>query len=303
MERAVDQTRADKSGKPDAGAPSQGAASHLELVTTDNSSDMRMGGRLRKAREASDKSASELSKKLCIKREYIEAIESMQVKLIPHGNEYIIGYIRAYAKAVGLNEAETVARYRDECGALAPPKPVATPGETGKTNSGGVGKTILLAACAVLVAAGAASFFFLKPGSEPARTAPDAVALTDVVVDGSRAPLVATIPATAPALRNLDLEIYAVRRARLEVRGADGTKYIDRVLPAGESFLPRLDAGWTVTTDDGGAFEWRHDGQSIAAMGAAGVPLYAMRIDDVAARLSDQIAPQTAATETGVTPQ
>lgn len=71
-----------------------------------------LGARLRGAREARGLSLRELSDQTRIARRYLEAIEADDHKELP-GGIFNRSFIKAYAKAVGFNEAEAVSAYTE----------------------------------------------------------------------------------------------------------------------------------------------------------------------------------------------
>lgn len=71
-----------------------------------------LGARLRAAREARNLSLRELSDQTRIARRYLEAIEADDHKELP-GGIFNRSFIKAYAKAVGFNEAEAVSAYTE----------------------------------------------------------------------------------------------------------------------------------------------------------------------------------------------
>ena len=71
-----------------------------------------LGARLREAREARGLSLRELSDQTRIARRYLEAIEADDYKELP-GGIFNRSFIKAYAKAVGFNEAEAVGAYTE----------------------------------------------------------------------------------------------------------------------------------------------------------------------------------------------
>ncbi|MDP1554475.1 MAG: DUF4115 domain-containing protein, partial [Hyphomonas sp.] len=93
---------------------------------------------------------------------------------------------------------------------------------------------------------------------------------------------------------DLPLEIVAVRQAWLEVRGADGTIFLSRTMAAGETYFPRLNAGWTVSARNGGAFEWRVGDLSVGPLGPEGAQVFSINVDDQLARAAEISAPVVA---------
>lgn len=74
--------------------------------------DSSLGARLRQAREARGLSLRELSDQTRIARRYLEAIEADDHKELP-GGIFNRSFIKAYARAVGFNEAEAVSAYTE----------------------------------------------------------------------------------------------------------------------------------------------------------------------------------------------
>jgi beta-lactamase regulating signal transducer with metallopeptidase domain/lipopolysaccharide export system protein LptA len=85
--------------------------------------------------------------------------------------------------------------------------------------------------------------------------------------------------APAPAAAGEPLRIVAIKRGLLEVKSAKGDKYVRRYFEPGESYQPRLGHGWTVTADDGSAFEWRLGDKPLGLLEPAGGPVESLSVD------------------------
>ncbi|HLL73646.1 MAG TPA: helix-turn-helix domain-containing protein [Pyrinomonadaceae bacterium] len=88
--------------------PDQNSEEHARAGGAESS----LGARLRAAREARGVSLRELSDHTRIARRYLEAIEQDDYKELP-GGIFNRSFIKAYAKAVGFNEAEAVSAYTE----------------------------------------------------------------------------------------------------------------------------------------------------------------------------------------------
>ncbi|HYP00041.1 MAG TPA: helix-turn-helix domain-containing protein [Pyrinomonadaceae bacterium] len=88
--------------------PDQNSEEHARAGGAESS----LGARLRAAREARGVSLRELSDQTRIARRYLEAIEQDDYKELP-GGIFNRSFIKAYAKAVGFNEAEAVSAYTE----------------------------------------------------------------------------------------------------------------------------------------------------------------------------------------------
>lgn len=96
----------------------------------------------------------------------------------------------------------------------------------------------------------------------------------------------ATVEIPAPAAA-LQLRIVALKREVLEVYTADGTKMVHRFFDPGESYVPRVGSGWTVSSRDGAAFEWRLNDRPIGLFADSG-PVNALSVDVVARMASPE---------------
>ncbi|MGE3304116.1 MAG: helix-turn-helix domain-containing protein, partial [Hyphomonadaceae bacterium] len=68
---------------------------------------LRAGAKLAQARAARGLSLDELADRLRVRRDYLEALEAMNVKVLP-GRAYALAYIRDYAKELGLDPTAIV---------------------------------------------------------------------------------------------------------------------------------------------------------------------------------------------------
>jgi cytoskeleton protein RodZ len=73
----------------------------------------KLGGELRARRQTLGWELPELSQSLRIRQPYLEAIEGGRMSELP-GNTYALGFVRAYASALGLNGEQIASRFRAE---------------------------------------------------------------------------------------------------------------------------------------------------------------------------------------------
>lgn len=105
-----------------------------------------VGERLRAAREARGLSLTELAERTKVRRAYLQAIEESRIEALP-SRPFAIGYVRAYAEALGLDPDALVVRFRAES-----PEPDATlraPSGLSLENQGNLG--LIAAGVAALV--------------------------------------------------------------------------------------------------------------------------------------------------------
>jgi hypothetical protein len=216
---------------------------------------------------------------------HLRAIEDMTPGLLG-APVYAKGYIRSYARFLGLDEQTTLDRYLSECAAILkdPEKPEIAPPATSKARKLPVAVPVLGILIVALIGGGA--MLFLANGDKGAVVTPETAQADD--------PAATVVPAAAPQLR-----IVALKSGHLTVRSAKGDKYVDRAYHAGESFILRVGAGHTVTVDDGSAFEWRLGDQSLGLLAETG-PVFAQSVDQAALR--QPIVVEPVATEPVLTP-
>lgn len=256
---------------------------------------MPAGQALRAIRERMGVELSVVAEDLRLNGQYFMAIERMEVSRLPRG--YLTKYVGAYASYLGLGRDEIVAAYTAECGAvetvekperIVPVEPESSPPWRRPA--------VLVAGALPVCAVAGALFLALTPG--PAGD--DSRVMAGEPFDGARESLFAggALPDGA-AGEDFPLTLTATRKAWLEVRGADGTIFRSRSMAAGETYYPRVGAGWTVSARDGGAFEWRLGDAVIASLGPDGGAVYSASVDSAAARAAETAAPALASAGAG----
>jgi hypothetical protein len=262
-------------------------APHLRVVTENDSGfgapaadapHLRIGAAMHAAREILGYSLDQVSKETRVHLSHLRAIEEMTPNLLG-APVYAKGYIKAYARFLGMDEQTTLDRYLSECAILKDPeKQDIAPPATSKSRKLPVAAPMLGILIVALIGGGA--FVLLSSGDkQPAGEGAPAIA--------AASPSAATGPAAAVGQR---LRLVALRSGSVEVRSAKGDKYVHRDFVAGESYSVRVGAGWTVSVNDGSAFEWRLGEQSLGPLAAAG-PVYSQSVDLAAQRTPIVIEP------------
>ncbi|MBR0657491.1 helix-turn-helix domain-containing protein, partial [Plastoroseomonas arctica] len=72
----------------------------------------RLGEELREARMAMGVSVADMAERIRIRRVYLLALEEGRLKELP-GQAYVVGFLRNYANALGLNTDEVLRRFRE----------------------------------------------------------------------------------------------------------------------------------------------------------------------------------------------
>jgi cytoskeleton protein RodZ len=272
-------------------------APHLRVVTGDAAADFvselppqelalapevlpnqRIGSAIRSRRETLGYSLDQVAKDTRVHLSHLRAIEDMTPNLLG-APVYAKGYIRAYARYLGLDEMSTLERYLRECAILKDPeKQEIAPPTTGRSLPATVP---VLGFLIVALIGGAAAAFFMNGGNGGGgKTTTEAATEAQAPVAGSSGTAAVADPIPAQQLR-----IVALRRSLLDVRSADGTKMAHRVFEAGEGFTVRVGSGWTVSAlEDGSAFEWRLGDKSLGLMSDMAAPMNAQSVDIAATR-------------------
>lgn len=199
-----------------------------------------VGDTLHRAREAKGMSLADISAATRVAERHLLAIEENRFSDLA-ARTYAVGFSRAYARAVNLNEAEIAERVRahldaEEAGRPRPTLPSFEPGDPARVPPWG----LAAAAAAGFVAVAVALFLLwgnlFSPEGElpdllsdkPAEVAPQPrKAAPSAPVGAPGGPVVLT--ATAP---NVWLKVYL----------ADGTQLLQRELAQGESYTVPADA-------------------------------------------------------------
>jgi cytoskeleton protein RodZ len=251
--------------------------------------ELRMGQVLRRVREALGLDLGAIARESRIRDNFLMAIERMELQTIAKG--YLVPYLINYSKFLGLPEQEVVQRYTRECGAVDEVKtsaPVPKIGQIRKSQTSLPLMLAVLGAVIVFVAGGVSAALLMNRGPE------EVVSPTVVAVTGARDSLFADVSAADAVPADLPLEIMAVRQGWLEIRGADGTIFLSRTMAEGESYFPRLKAGWTVSARNGGAFEWRVGDLAVGPLGPEGAQVFSVSVDEQLVHAAEVAAPVVA---------
>ncbi|MBS0385877.1 MAG: helix-turn-helix domain-containing protein [Proteobacteria bacterium] len=239
----------------------------------------RAGRKLTEARQQLGLSIAEVADRIRVRREYLEALEEMNIKVLP-GKAYALAFLRSYARTLGLDEKAIVDQFQEESALTREDatKPIRSPKSRPHPE-----RPWLVAAVVLLVAGGLVGWrAFQHEEERPARVEqqvaavapqPPAQAASDTVAAPSRV-----------------VEVRALSAGWLEARGPDGTVFLSRTLSAGDVYRPDPSPGWTLHARDGGAFEVFINGQSAGLLGIPGSPVLGRKIDDIQPAVQAQSA-------------
>ncbi len=269
--------------KDDAEPRSRRPAPHLRVVSDADAEQaapavhQRIGDEIRASRENTGFTLEQVSRETRVHISHLRAIEEMTPGLLG-APVYAKGYIKSYARFLGMDEQTTLDRYLSECAAILkdPEKVEIAQPASSKARKLPVAVPVLGILVVALIGGGA--MLMLNGGDKS----------TSAITDSSSATpgAGATAEPAAPQLR-----IVALKRSMLEVRSAKGDKYVHRNYNPGEFFVVRVGAGFTVSAEDGAAFEWRLGEQSLGLLQPEGGPVYSQNVDMAAQRQPIVTAP------------
>lgn len=259
------------------------SAPHLRVVTGDDADfhaeaplegpHQRIGAIIRAARENAGYSLEQVSRDTRVHLSHLRAIEEMTPNLLG-APVYAKGYIKSYARFLGMDEQNTLDRYLAECAILKDPEKqdIAQPASS---KSRKLPVAVPMLGILIVGLVGAAAVFFLANGDKQTTTA----STTATTANPAATAAVDTANAVGQRLR-----IVALRPGSVEVRSAKGDKYVHRDFVAGESYPVRVGAGWTISVNDGAAFEWRLGDASLGLVQTEGGQVYSQSVDLAAQR-------------------
>lgn len=230
----------------------------------------RAGRKLEEARRQLGLSLQEVSERIRVRAEFLEALETMNVKLLP-GRAYAMAFLRSYAQVLGLNPDEIVEQFQEESALSREDanKQIRNPSSKPHPE-----RPWLAAAALVLIAAGFVGYRAISAGKGEVE---EAAAPGAVIAPATVTP---HVPGeTAPERRVV--EIRALSQAWIEARGPDGTVFLSRTLEPGDVYRPDASPGWTLHARDGGAFEVYVNGALAGTLGPVGMPVLGRAIDEI----------------------
>ncbi len=251
-----------------------------ENLSVAEETQLTIGERLRAAREGRDLSLKDVAATTHQSIDVLAAMEAMQTD---HMSPTILRLqAGSYADFLGLPSAEIVAGFSVSRGATVTAN---MPGEKLRATQVETRRKLwpIGLAAAVIVAAGVAFWMFQTPAS-PRTEAPTA---TRVIIPPTPS---RSAPKPTRLIAAPEISIRANSSAWIEVRGSDGTIFRNRKMSKGEVYYPRMNAAWTVTVRDAGAFEWWLGSHLVGPLGETGVPIYSVSVDNATTLGQEQLS-------------
>jgi cytoskeleton protein RodZ len=236
-----------------------------------------LGEEFRSAREARSLSLSDVAERLHIRSVYLAAIEDEDWNAIG-APVYVRGFMRTYARFLGLDAESAVARFS----ASLPAAPVATAARPAPANAnekrGGdpagpsLAAILSIVAAVVVVAFVGYEFYQYRAGAPAAVPVADSSAAPAVAAGDAETPAPAVPPAapsarsTPAAKRGLSLRVTETSWLRVTV---DGTVVLEGTLPPGsaKSFTGKTA---DVRVGNAGGVRIAVNGRPLGRLGASG---------------------------------
>ncbi len=255
------------------------------ISTPSNIGGHHIGAELRAGRESRGESAADIAQALNIQTRYILAIETLDNAALPAVG-YVLGYVRSYARRVGLDETAAVARYKADS---------ATPDDLGRASSPHFVPTRnvrlprgMVGALTVLACAGVLAFWYSS--STPAVATPGTLTeMLDKPAEFS--------PQSLPTDPNM-LTLKAVAPSWVEVRDHTGRIVMSRIMVTGERWSTEAGTDLTLSARDGGAIELYAGKENLGPFGTKGVAFGGKPLDpDSVIVISDALVSDILETE------
>ena len=230
--------------------------------------EISVGERLREAREAKSLELRDVARQTRQSQDTLAALEAEETDHIP--DSILRLQARNYARFLGLPEEEIASAYAEARGSI---NTAAMPAETVRTTV--PSKSILIGAGAAVAA------IAIIGGVVMWLNSPSPQSTDQLAISARLAPAFDRQTEVMSLVSESDEEFFirALAPAWIEVRGSDGTVFRNREMQAGETYYPRMGAGWTITVRDAGAFEWFLGESSAGQIGAPEQALYSVSVD------------------------
>jgi cytoskeletal protein RodZ len=241
---------------------------------------MDIGGELRAARQARGISIDDVSRVTKVSPSLLRAIEENAFDTIP-GGVFTRGYLRAYARQVGLDPDALVQRYRDE---FEPPPPaqdgngepiasdsrVAAPDVS--DDSAGTGQSQMLQIAVILFVA-VAYLVSLRPPRPAAEVAPAPAAVAAAAPASASTDIpIGTSGSTSAPKSELAIEMQPHGPCWVDAT-VDGEHAVARLMNAGDRESITLRDHLTLRVGDPAAFAFTIDGVPGRSLGYEGHPV------------------------------
>lgn len=264
------------------------------------------GAALRAARERVDWPLQDAAATLRIKSAYLQALEEGHLNLLP-GNAYVLGFLRTYARALGLDPEMVVAQFKAEAATVTQRPDLAFPApvpERGLPAGAMVLLGLFLVACVYIgwyrlsgegrlpaetvtsiperltplaeqaIPPAAPPVVVADVPWSPAPVEPPAPPVPSISPASAAAAPVNPLPVAAPPSAAVDqgrILVRATADAWIQVKDRAGAVLLNRVLKMGETWPVPPRGSLLLTTGNAGGTDLVVDGSATPSLGGAGV--------------------------------
>jgi len=245
-----------------------------------------VGSILKKARTAKSKTLEDVSKKICVKPVYLDALETGKFYAFPTMT-YGIGFLRLYAGFLGLDAKELVDKFKVEANLVPPPTQSLAVDTTGRLPSKKLAFVTLGLGVAFLVALGV--MYAVKTKDN---TAPVVIPTPQPVVQTEVETLIPHEPMAYGLKEPARISLKATEEAWIEVTDSKGTVLLNKILYAGDSYNPPANEKYGLSTGNAGALQLNIDGKAVGPLGAIGAEKKGIVLDSDT--LKKEVSPKAA---------
>jgi cytoskeleton protein RodZ len=252
---------------------------------------MRTGERLRKAREAAGLSLADVAQRTRITSRHLLAIEESQYNDLP-GRTYVTGFARAYARAIGLPEAEIATSIRreleEEQYSARPLYEAYEPTDPARLPPKGLAITALI--IVALLASGYGVWRFISVEPDEALLATQIRDADEAAKPKSKAPANPAATAAAPIAADAPviLSVTGATEVWIGFDDANGKARDSRTLKVGETFqLPaEFVASYKLRTSRPQSLQITVGGRDVGSLGPADILVknISLTVPDLVAR-------------------
>lgn len=212
----------------------------------DSYSTHTIGGQLRQAREARGISLDQIASQTRIPTRHLQHIENEEWDALP-AVTYCVGFVRAYANAVGLDGAELSRQVRDQLGGLRTRAPAAEyyePADPARVPPKSL--AIVAGVIALVLIVGYAIWRSSLGSGETAPGNSVTVALPEAAAPAQPQ---SAAPANPQAVAGQPVTLAATEEVWLRITDASGAALFDGIMAAGQSFaVPATAQGPVIRT-------------------------------------------------------
>jgi len=240
------------------------------------------GERLREARTKLGLTLDSASARTRIRRDYLEALETMDPRGLP-AQAYAIGYLRTYARFLEMDDVALVEQFKGEADTqTGRGTPTAHQQQREIKLPRGLIGVVLILILVALVAwwysnaiSGETVFDDIPPPPDDVLSQFDGnETFSSELTRVASADIWANLPSLNPSQDEIpDIILRASAPVFLEVRDSDGRILFSRELGVDEIYRPISEPGITVTAEDGGRIMVEVEGSETRPLGEPGQPV------------------------------